>query len=686
MSLSLTFSEVRKIHENDDITYLKDVGEKRAKILNKLGIFTVGDLLRSFPRDYVDFSEPTEISELNPEETAVFSGIVIKKLRPYITRSLSIFKLVVSDNTDNLLITIYNSKFIFDSLEEGQEYLFCGKIKGTVLAKECQSPTFIKASEKNLLTPKYHLSEGISGKIMEGCVRNALERCELTDLLPLYIREKYCLTEYKKALYDVHFPENRDKLIDGRRRFAFEEMLTLQLGMKLMKGRGKKLTPSVMTDRDMSDFFGSLSFSPTNAQLRSIRECMADMKGGSPMNRLLQGDVGSGKTLVAAALCCYAAKNGYQSALMAPTEILAVQHYNTLEKLLTPLGISVALLTGSTVKKPVYAAIEKGEAQVVVGTHAIIQSGVSFKSLGLVITDEQHRFGVGQRTMLSSKGTAPHTLVMSATPIPRTLAFVIYGDLEVSVLDEMPKGRIPIKTYGVDTSFRERIYRFIRKHIEMGLQAYIVCPLVEESEITADKAAAVKYYEELKRGCFSDIEIGLLHGKMKQAEKDRVMSSFKSGETKLLVSTTVIEVGVDVPNAVIMVVENAERFGLSQLHQLRGRVGRGNNQSYCILITDSKSDYTKARIDTMVRTADGFEIANEDLKLRGPGSFFGARQHGLPELRIADLSNDVHLIKETGELAEEIIRNDPKLQSSENKGLKQLTEQLFDTRDIYGIN
>ncbi len=686
MSLSLTFSEVRKIHENDDITYLKGVGEKRAKILNKLGIFTVGDLLRSFPRDYVDFSEPTEISELNPEETAVFSGIVIKKLRPYITRSLSIFKLVVSDNTDNLLITIYNSKFIFDSLEEGQEYLFCGKIKGTVLAKECQSPTFMKASEKNLLTPKYHLSEGISGKIMEGCVRNALERCELTDLLPLYIREKYCLTEYKKALYDVHFPENRDKLIDGRRRFAFEEMLTLQLGMKLMKGRGKKLTPSVMTDRDMSDFFGSLSFSPTNAQLRSIRECMADMKGGSPMNRLLQGDVGSGKTLVAAALCCYAAKNGYQSALMAPTEILAVQHYNTLEKLLTPLGISVALLTGSTVKKPVYAAIEKGEAQVVVGTHAIIQSGVSFRSLGLVITDEQHRFGVGQRTMLSSKGTAPHTLVMSATPIPRTLAFVIYGDLEVSVLDEMPKGRIPIKTYGVDTSFRERIYRFIRKHIEMGLQAYIVCPLVEESEITADKAAAVKYYEELKKGCFSDIEIGLLHGKMKQAEKDRIMSSFKSGETKLLVSTTVIEVGVDVPNAVIMVVENAERFGLSQLHQLRGRVGRGNNQSYCILITDSKSDYTKARIDTMVRTADGFEIANEDLKLRGPGSFFGARQHGLPELRIADLSNDVHLIKETGELAEEIIRNDPKLKSPENEGLKLLTEKLFDTRDIYGIN
>ena len=677
---------MRKIYESDNITYLKGVGEKRAKILNKLGIFTVGDLLRSFPRDYVDFSEPTAISELNPEENGVFSGLVIKKLRPYITRSFSIFKLVVSDNTDNILITIFNSKYIFDSLEEGQEYIFSGKIKGTILAKECQSPVFIRATDKNLLTPKYHLSDGISAKVMAGCVKNALEKCEVNDLLPLYIRESYCLTEYKRALYDVHFPENRDRLIDGRRRFAFEEMLTLQLGMKLMKGRGKKLTPSVMTERDMSDFFGSLSFSPTNAQLRSIKECIGDMESGSPMNRLLQGDVGSGKTLVAAALCCYAAKNGYQSALMAPTEILAVQHYNTLEKLLSPLGISVALLTGSTEKKPVYAAIEKGEAQVVVGTHAIIQSGVNFRNLGLVITDEQHRFGVGQRTLLSSKGTAPHTLVMSATPIPRTLAFVIYGDLEVSVLDEMPKGRIPIKTYGVDSSFRERIYKFIRKHIEMGLQAYIVCPLVEESEGGSDKAAAVKYYEELKKGYFSDIEIGLLHGKMKQAEKDKVMTSFKSGGIKLLISTTVIEVGVDVPNAVIMVVENAERFGLSQLHQLRGRVGRGKEQSYCILITDSKSDYTKARIDTMVRTADGFEIANEDLKLRGPGSFFGARQHGLPELKIADLSNDVHLIKETGELAEKIIKSDPKLEKPEHKGLKALTERLFDTRDIYGIN
>ena len=677
---------MRKINEKDSITYLKGVGEKRALSLNKLGIYTVGDILRFFPRDYVDFSEPVDISELVPEETAVFTGLVVKKLRPYITRKLSIFKLVVSDNTDTLLITIYNSKFVFDSLEEGQEYIFYGKIKGSVLAKECQSPLFIKAESKNVLTPKYHLTEGISSGILTNCIKNALDSCVAEDMLPVYIREKYCLTEYNKALRAVHFPESRDELIDARRRFAFEEMLVLQLGMKMMKRKTKSITPVVMEPRDMSDFFGSLLFSPTGAQLRSIDECFSDMNSGSPMNRLLQGDVGSGKTLVAAALCCYAAKNGYQSALMAPTEILARQHYFTLEKLLSPLGISVALLTGSTVKKPVYTAIENGAAQVIVGTHAIIQEGVNFRNLGLVITDEQHRFGVGQRTLLSNKGKAPHTLVMSATPIPRTLAFVIYGDLEVSVLDEMPKGRVPIKTYGVDSGFRERIYKFIRKHIEMGLKAYIVCPLVEESEAIADKSSAVKYYERLKESYFSDIPIGLLHGKMKQQQKDKAMADFKSGETKLLVSTTVIEVGVDVPDAVIMVIEDAERFGLSQLHQLRGRVGRGSEQSYCILITDSKTEYTKARIDTMTRTTDGFEIANEDLKLRGPGSFFGARQHGLPELKVADISSDVSLIRETGALAEEIIKNDPKLSSSENSGLKALTERLFSIQDVYGIN
>lgn len=671
--------------ESDSLTYLKGVGEKRAALFRKLGIENVGDLLRFFPRDYTDFTAPAPISELSPEETAVFSGVVIKKLHPYISRTVSIFKAVVSDNTDNVLITFFNSKYSFDRLIEGREYVFTGKIKGTILAKECPSPVFIDASEKNLLTPKYHLTEGLSAKVVASCVGNALKLCETEDLLPENIRERYELMDYKKALGAVHFPSDFEELEKGRRRLAFEELLTLQLGLKMMKQKSRRNTPAVMREQDMSDFFGQLSFTPTGAQMRSIDECISDMKSGFPMNRLLQGDVGSGKTLVAAALCYFAAKNGYQSALMAPTEILAKQHADTLSGLLEPFGISVVLLTGSTPKKQAYAALSEGSAMVAVGTHAIIQGAVSFKALGLVITDEQHRFGVEQRTILSGKGDMPHTLVMSATPIPRTLALVIYGDLEVSTLDEMPKGRIPIRTYGVTTDFRPRIYRFIRKYIENGFQAYIVCPRIEEDE-TSGKEAAAEYYERLKSGKFSDINIGLLHGKMKQTEKDSVMAGFKSGEIKLLVSTTVIEVGVDVPNAVIMVIENAEQFGLSQLHQLRGRVGRGKEQSYCILITDSKSDYTKARIDTMVETCDGFRIAEEDLRLRGPGSFFGARQHGLPELKIADMSSDISLLQETTALSEEILKSDPKLTSQENSGLRSLVKKLFKAQETYGIN
>ncbi len=682
------------MHESDSITRLKGVGEKRAKTLESLGIFTVGDLLRFFPRDYTDYSLPTPMNELLPEDTAVFRGTVMKKLRPYISPRYSIFKLTVSDGTDTFLITFFNSKYSFDSLEEGQEYCFFGRIKGTALAKECGSPSFIRANDPNVLVPKYHLTEGISANIMSNCVRNALSLCSIYDPLPDGLREKYGLCGYKEALGGVHFPDSHETLENSRRRLAFEELLTLQLGLRLMKSRDRKAASFALTDVDMNAFFSGLSFRPTGAQLRSVNECISDMKSGAPMNRLLQGDVGSGKTLVAAALCYFAVRNGCQSALMAPTEILAKQHADTLASFLEPHGITVALLTGSTVKKPVYSAIESGEAQVVVGTHALIQSAVAFHRLGLVITDEQHRFGVRQRTVLTAKGssgaaehpTVPHQLVMSATPIPRTLAFAIYGDLDVSVLDEMPKGRIPIKTYGVDSGYRERIFRFILKYIANGFQAYIVCPFVEKSETMTDKASAEEYYESLKQTWFGDIPIGLLHGRMKQAEKDRVMAGFKNGEIKLLVATTVIEVGIDVPNAVIIVIENAEQFGLSQLHQLRGRVGRGSEQSHCILITDSKSEYTKARIDTMVRTSDGFEIANEDLKLRGPGNFFGAQQHGLPTLRIADMAADTVLVHETSTLAEEILAADPKLTAQDNAGLRRLVQGLFRDRETFGIN
>ena len=660
---------------DDNITYLKGVGEKRAKLFNKLGITTVGDLLCHFPRDYVDFTSPTPISEIKPDENYVFKGIVTRKLKPYFGAHYSIFKLIATDLTDNILITFFNSQYTFDSLVEGQEYIFYGKIKGTELAKECSSPTFIKANETNLLTPKYNLTNGLSAKIVSNCVKNALAICETNDMLPEAIRNEYCLSEYKKALEGIHFPQSVDELIDSRRRLAFEELLTLQLGLKMMKGKKKSSTSVVMEEQDISEFFEALPFSPTGAQMRSIKECTEDLQKDTPMNRLLQGDVGSGKTLVAAAVCCFAAKNGYQSALMAPTEILAKQHYNTLKGFLEPLGFNVVLLTGSSKKKEVYTALEDGTADVAVGTHALIQKNVKFRDLGLVITDEQHRFGVEQRALLSQKGMKPHTLVMSATPIPRTLALIVYGDLDISVLNEMPKGRMPIKTYGVDTSYRQRIYNFIRKYVSNGFQAYVVCPLIEEG--VSEKTSAVKYFEALKSEQFPDIPMGLLHGKMKQAEKDKVMEAFKANELKILISTTVIEVGVDVPNAVVMVIENAEQFGLSQLHQLRGRVGRGTEQSHCILITDSKSDYTKARIDTMVKTTDGFEIANEDLHLRGPGDFFGSRQHGLPELKIADMSSDVEILQETRLLSTKILENDPTLSKPENMGLRKLVTELF---------
>lgn len=674
-------------YNNQDITFLKGVGEKRAKLFAKLGIFTVYDLLTFYPRGYVDFTEPVKICDLQNDESAVFSGTVTRKLKPFIGSRFSIYRAIISDETDELLLTFFNSEYTFAKLFEGKDYLFYGKVTGDLVKKECSSPVFIDGGSKNRLLPKYRLTAGLSFNILSGCVKNALELCPQKELLPEKLREEFGLCGINDALRGVHFPESYEQYEAVKKRLAFEELLVLQLGLSLLKSRNRKLSSVRMKKQNLDDFYASLPYSPTKAQRRAIDECAADMTEKTPMNRLLQGDVGSGKTLVAAAACLFAVKNGCQASLMAPTEILAQQHFKSLSDFLAPLGVKVALLTGSMSvkeKNEVKKQIKSGEAQVVTGTQALIQKGVSFNRLGLVVADEQHRFGVGQRSDFAGKGENPHNLVMSATPIPRTLALMIYGDLDISVLDEMPKGRLPIKTYGVDTSYRPRLYSFIRKYVADGKQAYIVCPMIEEGE--NDKAGAVKYFENIKQNYFPDIPIGLLHGKMKQAEKDAVMAAFKANELKILVSTTVIEVGVDVPNAVVMMIENAEQFGLSQLHQLRGRVGRGSVQSHCILVTDSDSGYTKSRIDTMVRTSDGFEVANTDLELRGPGDFFGSMQHGLPPLKIADMLSDTELLKSAQGAAKTILSADGTLSAPENTGLKTLVLRLFQNGERFGFN
>lgn len=675
------------IKNNCDITYIKGIGEKRAELYRKVGINSLEELITYYPRDYIDYSEPKPISEIENGETCVFKGTVTKKLKPYFSGKISVYHVAVSDGTDEMLLTFFNTQFTFDKLIEKQTYLFYGKVTCDFIKKETASPLFIPESAKNVITPKYSLTKGLSNNIISTNIAAALEKAEYIDLLPEYIREKENLMPIKEALNNVHFPKSLEICLKAQKRLAFEELLVLQLGLSLLGKKKRRENGIKMEQISITDFFEMLPFQPTNAQNQAIEDCISDMCGTLPMNRLLQGDVGSGKTLVAAAAIYFTVKNGYQASLMAPTEILAKQHKETLSKFLEPLGVRIELLTGSMTEKEKREAkkrIESGEADVAVGTHALIQKSVVFNNLAFTVTDEQHRFGVVQRSTMQEKGSNPHCLVMSATPIPRTLALMIYADLDISVLNEMPKGRLPVRTYGVDSSYHKRLYNFIIKYVREGYQAYIVCPLIEEG--ITDKAAAVSYFEALQNGPLSGISMGLLHGRMKQADKDKVMSDFKEGRISVLVTTTVIEVGVDVPNAVVMIIENAEQFGLSQLHQLRGRVGRGNVQSHCILVTDSKNQYTRSRIDTMVATCNGFEIANKDLELRGPGDFFGAAQHGLPPLKIANMTRDIDIVYLAQRYSKEILDEDPNLSSEKNKGLRALVSKLFQGGEKYGIN
>lgn len=671
-----------------EITYLKGVGPKKAELYKKIGVETVEQLVEVFPRDYVDFTAATSIAEVQSGELCAFRAFVKRKLAPFSSYSrMALYKAILTDGNDDITAVFFNAKYTFDKLKEDEEYIFYGKVGEDKYGWQVTNPMFIKPGEEGLL-PKYPLTAGLTNNMLSANMKTAIASVVQPEYLPEGMMKKYHLISRNDAVRNIHFPKSREEYREARRRLVFEELLTLKLGLSLMKCRGRELSGAVMSEQSIDDFYDALPFTPTNAQLNAVTDCIADMKRMYPMNRLVQGDVGSGKTMVAAAVAYFAYKNGFQTVVMAPTEVLAKQHFATFSSMLSGLGVRVELLSGSLTaaqKKKVRADAAEGEIHVLVGTQALIQKNSELKKLGLVVVDEQHRFGVGQRSALAEKGYNPHVLAMSATPIPRTLALIVYGDLDISVLNEMPKGRIPIKTYAVDTSFRPRIYNFIKKHIAEGRQAYIVCPLVEESE-KSEKTSAVAYWKNLSEGEFSDIPIGLLHGKMKQAEKDAVMTDFKENKLKMLISTTVIEVGIDVPNAVVMLIENAEQFGLSQLHQLRGRVGRGSHESFCVLMTDNGSEYTKARTDAMVRTTDGFEIAREDLVLRGPGNFFGREQHGLPPLKVADIADDANILGEVTSLAERILENDPLLSDERHQGLKASVSMLFGQSEVYGWN
>ena len=672
-----------------DITYLKGVGPKRAELYRKLGIETAEQLIELYPRDYVDLTAPVTVAQAHIGEVCAFRAFVMSKKSPFNEYArMALYKAELSDGTGNITAVFFNTKYAFGRLETGREYIFYGKITGDEIRKQISTPLFVDVSE-NVLMPKYPLTAGLSNNMVSANVKTALQQVTVAESLPQPLIEKLGLLPRETAVRQIHFPRTRQEYTEARRRLVLEELLTLKLGLSLMKRRGREHTGAVMKPADITPLWRALPFEPTNAQKNAVRDCIADMQREFPMNRLIQGDVGSGKTLVAAAASYFAFLNGHGTMVMAPTEVLAQQHYKTFTEMLSGLGVRVELLSGSlTVKEKndVRRRAESGEIDVLIGTQALIQKTSAMSSAGLVIVDEQHRFGVSQRSTLAEKGKAPHILAMSATPIPRTLALIIYGDLDVSILGEMPKGRLPVKTYAVDGSFRLRVYKFIKKHIAAGRQAYIVCPLVESSEGKSEKASAIEYYDRLVNGDFRDIPTGLLYGKLKQSEKEQVMSDFKAGKLKLLVSTTVIEVGIDVPNAVVILIENAEQFGLSQLHQLRGRVGRGSEQSFCVLMTDNRSDYTKARMDAMVRTTNGFEIAQEDLELRGPGNFFGREQHGLPPLKVADIADDAGLLTEADRVSAAILSADPQLTRPENELLRRNVERLFGGNGEYGWN
>ncbi len=670
----------------DNIQFLKGVGPQRAKQFEKLGVSTAGDLLRLFPRTYIDYSNPTPISAAPFDAPCVVQAeILAKHAGVRVSGGRTIFKVDAADATASLEIVFFNNPYGVKKLEVGQSYRFYGKLGGGFSSRSLISPVFIAANAAAPLTAVYPLTEGLSNYAVSRCVASALEQVTaLPEPLPKELLQLHKMPDIKTALSAIHLPTSQSDATAARRRFIFEELFCLQLGMLLLRGRNTAAAGAPMKAIDLGPFVRSLPFTYTNAQAKAAQEICADMCAPTPANRLLQGDVGSGKTAVAAAGIYTAAKNGYQSVLMAPTEILAKQHAETLQKLFAPHGISVALLTGSVKGKArtaVLKAIAGGEATLVVGTHAVLSEPVQFAKLGFAVTDEQHRFGVRQRGLLAGKATRPHLLVMSATPIPRTLALLMFGDLDISIINELPPGRTPVKTRIVPVEKRADMFGFLKQQVKEGRQVYIVCPLIDENPDEASSAAelqaATQYARQIATPLLPGVNVGLMHGKLKAAEKAEIMRAFKEREIDVLVSTTVIEVGVDVPNASVMVVEDAERYGLSALHQLRGRVGRGSAESWCFLVSGHTGSAAQQRLQYLCTTQDGFAVARYDLETRGPGDFFGSRQHGLPTLRIASLSADSETLQAAQQQATATLKQDPKLQLPQHTALAEEVVRLF---------
>ena len=680
----------------DSIYDLKGVGEKVGDKLAKLGIHTLKDMIEHYPREYEDRRKITPISECQLNESNNILAKVCSK--PQLTKKGSkvLVSFRVKDETEALMITFFGQAYMKNNFKLGETYLFYGKVKHKYGYHEMESPEYQKVDDGHQLntvakiTPIYPTTQKLSQKVIRGLIETCLKEVlsGVEDHLPKRIRQQYDLVEKKEALQGIHFPKDSDHFFQARKRLVFEELFMLQLSLYQLKadfakkllGVAHQITP------ELKAFMQTLPFELTGAQKRVMREIVHDMKSTYAMNRLVQGDVGSGKTVIAAISLFLAVKDGYQGALMAPTEVLVIQHYDFIKEIMAPFGIEVGLLTGSTTakqKRLLLEGLKEKRIHIVVGTHALIEDNVEIPNLGLVITDEQHRFGVRQRLKLTEKGTIPDVMVMTATPIPRTLALILYGDMDISIIDELPPGRQPIKTNAVSSDYHPRIYRFIEKQIAEGRQCYIICPMVEENEKNTELRNVIDYTEYLKTEVFTQIPIAFLHGKMKPKEKNEIMAAFARNETKILVSTTVIEVGVNVPNSTIILIENAERFGLAQLHQLRGRVGRGKHQSYCILVSDSKNKVTKKRLQIMEESTDGFVIAETDLKLRGPGEFFGTKQHGLPEMKIANLYTDAKVLKEVQACVGKLLKMDPSLSEQENQKLLGEMEARLNEQSLH---